>query len=189
MAIRYPFWHRQHSSRTVATNLAIKCVVFVYFSSLPTSFFRLYKYMNLCHSVQKYDWGVCSISFVFFCATPFIVTMIANVYFIYSLWSRNYIPPTTTLPWRALNFSTSINIMTRRMQKLSFEADLSSTTILKHAINKLPYSKEFKWNQMETRQTDLCCEKKIKFAKVHWENKTILDLSICQLWIVPGSTC
>ena len=75
-------------------------------------------------------------------------------------------PPTTTLPWRALNFSTSINIMTRRMQKLSFEADLNSTTILKHAINKLPYSKEFKRNQMETRQTDLCCEKKLNLPKL-----------------------
>ena len=37
--------------------------------------------------------------------------------------------------------------MTRTLQELNFEADLNSTTILKHATDKLPYSEEFKWNQ------------------------------------------
>ena len=59
----------------------------------------------------------------------------------------NYRPPTTSLPWTIVNFSTFINTMTRTLQELNFEADLNSTTILKHATDKLPYSEEFKWNQ------------------------------------------
>ena len=42
--------------------------------------------------------------------------------------------------------------MTRTLQELNFEADLNSTTILKHATDKLPYSKEFKWNQFVLRR-------------------------------------
>ncbi|XP_075247080.1 uncharacterized protein LOC142340388 [Convolutriloba macropyga] len=58
----------------------------------------------------------------------------------------NYRPPTTSLPWTIVNFSTFNNTMTRTLQELNFEADLNSTTILKHATDNLPYSEEFKWN-------------------------------------------
>ena len=64
----------------------------------------------------------------------------------------NYRPPTTSLPWTIVNFSTFINTMTRTLQELNFEADLNSTTILKHATDKLPYSEEFKWNQFVLRR-------------------------------------
>ena len=64
----------------------------------------------------------------------------------------NYRPPTTSLPWTIVNFSTFINTMTRTLQELNFEADLNSTTILKHATDKLPYSEEFKWNPFVSRQ-------------------------------------
>ena len=52
----------------------------------------------------------------------------------------NYRPPTTSLLWTIVKFSTFINTMTRTLQKLNFGADLNSTTILEHATNKLPYS-------------------------------------------------
>ncbi|XP_075258419.1 uncharacterized protein LOC142350456 [Convolutriloba macropyga] len=42
--------------------------------------------------------------------------------------------------------------MTRTLQELNSEADLNSTTILKHATDKLPYSEEFKWNQFVLRR-------------------------------------
>ena len=42
--------------------------------------------------------------------------------------------------------------MTRTLQELNFEFDLNSTTLLKHATDKLPYSGEFKWNQFVLRQ-------------------------------------
>ena len=42
--------------------------------------------------------------------------------------------------------------MTRTLQALNFEADLKSTTIFKHATDKLPYSEEFKWNQFVLRR-------------------------------------
>ena len=42
--------------------------------------------------------------------------------------------------------------MTRTLQELNFEANLNSTTILKHATDKLPYSEEFKWIQFVLRQ-------------------------------------
>ena len=42
--------------------------------------------------------------------------------------------------------------MTRTLQELNFEANLNSTTILKHATDKPPYSEEFKWNQFVLRQ-------------------------------------
>ena len=64
----------------------------------------------------------------------------------------NYRPPTTSLPWTIVNFSTFINNMTRTLQELNFGADFNSTTILKHASDKLPYSKEFKWNQFVLRR-------------------------------------
>ena len=40
------------------------------------------------------------------------------------------------------------------LQELNFEADLNSTTILKRATYKLPYSKEFKWNQFVSTLAD-----------------------------------
>ena len=64
----------------------------------------------------------------------------------------NYRPPTTSLPWTIVSFSTFINTITRTLQELKFEADLNSTTILKHATDKLPYSEEFKWNQFVLRR-------------------------------------
>ena len=64
----------------------------------------------------------------------------------------NYRPPTTSLPWTIVNFSTFNNTMTRTLQELNFEADLNSTTILKHATDNLPYSEEFKWNQFVLRR-------------------------------------
>ena len=64
----------------------------------------------------------------------------------------NYRPPTTSRPWTIVNFSTFINTMTRTLQELNIEADLNSTTILKHATDKLPYSEEFKWNQFVLRR-------------------------------------
>ena len=64
----------------------------------------------------------------------------------------NYRPTTTSLPWTIVNFSTFKTTMTRRLQQLNFEADLNSTTILKHATDQLPYSKEFKWNQFVLRR-------------------------------------
>ena len=73
----------------------------------------------------------------------------------------NYRPPTTSLPWTIVNFSTFINTMTRTLQEadlnsttrtLNFEADLNSTTILKHATDKIHYSEEFKWNQFVLRR-------------------------------------
>ena len=42
--------------------------------------------------------------------------------------------------------------MTRTLQELNFEADLNSTTILKQATDKLPYSKQFKCTQFVLRQ-------------------------------------
>ena len=63
-----------------------------------------------------------------------------------------YRSPTTSPPWTIVNFSFFINTMTRTLQELNFEADLNSTTILKHATDKLPYSKEFKWNQFVLRR-------------------------------------
>ena len=42
--------------------------------------------------------------------------------------------------------------MTRTLQERNFEADLNSTTILKHTTDKLPYSEEFKWNQFVLRR-------------------------------------
>ena len=45
-----------------------------------------------------------------------------------------------------------MNTMTRTLQELNFEADLNSTTILKLATDKLPYSEEFKWNQFVLRR-------------------------------------
>ena len=56
----------------------------------------------------------------------------------------NYRPPTTSLLWTIVNFSTFINTITRTLKELNFEADLNSTTILKHATDKLPYREEFK---------------------------------------------
>ena len=64
----------------------------------------------------------------------------------------NYRPPTTPLPWTTVNLSTFINTLTRTLQELNFEADRNSTTILKHATDKLPYSEEFKWNQFVLRR-------------------------------------
>ena len=42
--------------------------------------------------------------------------------------------------------------MTRTLQELNFEADLNSTTTLKHATDKLPYSEEFRLNQFVLRR-------------------------------------
>ena len=64
----------------------------------------------------------------------------------------NYRLPTTCLLRTIVNFSTFINTMTRTLRELNFEADLNSTTILKHATNKLPDSEEFKWNQFVLRR-------------------------------------
>ena len=41
---------------------------------------------------------------------------------------------------------------TRTLQELNFEADLTSTTILKHATDKITYNEEFKWNQFVLRR-------------------------------------
>ena len=64
----------------------------------------------------------------------------------------NYRSQRTSLPWTIVNFSTFINTMTRTLQELNFEADLNSTTILKHATDRIPYSEEFKLNQFVLRR-------------------------------------
>ena len=64
-------------------------------------------------------------------------------------------PPNPQLPWTLINYARFINTMTHTLQQLEFGADLHSRTVLRHALDKLPYSLQVKWNQMNLNKSIL----------------------------------
>jgi len=93
VAINFPFFHRNYSSKKISNLIGSSCVATCYFISLPMLYFYGHNENKICSMLPKsisalrYDYyGI--INSVFYFIIPFLAIGFANIIFIRSLQNR-----------------------------------------------------------------------------------------------------